>query len=323
MFAPELPEKFIWFWNWAYSGMCALLGLTVFAIPIKLIADRYVSFDRWRMLWLIALPIAAWTISAAGVYNGYKIPEIKETVIEYENLPENLDGYKIVHLSDLHASSAARRWRTEKVVELANGVKPDLICVTGDLSDGYSVKRKRDLEPIKNLEAKDGVYFVTGNHEYYFDALNWRMIFAGWGLRILENRCVFPRSDLAIGGVNDLACERVRDLKPDPANLFSVATNGEFRILLQHQPSPKYARIHGDDYGYDSDLQFSGHTHGGIMPGLEFLVKKANNGYVRGLYRKDNGSAVYVSPGVGQWAGFPVRLFNESEISVIVLRKKR
>ena len=77
------------------------------------------------------------------------MPKIKEVTIKSERVPKSLDGYKIVHLSDIHASSALRRWRTEKIVELANGVKVDLICVTGDMSDGYSDKRRRDLEPIK------------------------------------------------------------------------------------------------------------------------------------------------------------------------------
>jgi predicted MPP superfamily phosphohydrolase len=140
---------------------------------------------------------------------------------------------------------------------------------------------------------------------------------------MLDNRCVFPRADLAIGGVNDPECERVHDLKPDPAGVFKVATNGEFRILLQHRPAPDYARIHGDGYEYGADLQLSGHTHGGVMPGLDYLVSRANKGLVKGLYRKDDGSAVYVSPGAGQWAGFPVRLFNDSEITVITLRRKR
>ena len=322
-FAPELPEKVIWFWNWAYSGMCVLLAFTLLALPVRFFVSRRYPFDRWRMGWVVALPVLAWTVAAIGVYNGYKTPDVKEVSIEYENLPEGLDGYRIVHISDIHASSASRRWRTEKIVELANAAKPDLICVTGDLSDGYSAKRQKDLEPIRKLKAEDGVYFSTGNHEYYFDSLNWRMTFAKWGLRILDNRCVFPRADLVIGGVNDLECERVRDLKPDSARVFEVATNGEFRILLQHRPAPDYAKIHGDGYKYGADLQLSGHTHGGVMPGLNWLVSRANKGFVKGLYRKEDGSALYVSPGSGQWAGFPVRLFNDSEITVITLRRKR
>lgn len=322
-FAPELPEKVIWIWNWAYSGMCILLAISLTALLFRFILSRYVPFERWRNVWIVGLPVLAWTVAAVGVYNGYRVPELKEVEIEYENLPDGLDGYRIVHISDIHASSASRRWRTEKIVELVNSVNPDLICVTGDLSDGYSIKRRMDLEPIRNLEARDGVYFSTGNHEYYFDSPNWRMTFSTWGLRFLDNRSVFPRADLVIGGVNDPECERVRDFKPDPANVFAAAANGEFRILLQHRPAPDYSRIHGDDYEYGADLQLSGHTHGGVMPGINWLVSAANSGMVKGLYRKDDGSAVYVSPGAGQWAGFPVRLFNDSEITVITLRKKR
>lgn len=322
MFAPELPDKAIWFWNWAYSGMCALLVLSLLMLPVRFFLARRIWSERWRTVWFAGLPILAWTMSAIGVYNGYKVPELKEIAVEYENLPDGLDGYKIVHITDIHASSAQRRWRTQAIVDLANSVKPDLICVTGDLSDGYSFKRKRDLEPIEKLEAVDGVYFTTGNHEYYFDAINWKMIFSKWGLRFLENRCVFPRPDLAVGGVNDVACERVRDLSPDPGGVFAMATNGEFRVLLQHRPAPEYDKIYSKSYSYCADLQLSGHTHGGIMPGLRYAVKRSNGGLVKGLYRKHDGSAVYVSPGAGQWAGFPVRFFNDGEITVIRLVKR-
>lgn len=322
-FAPELPEKVIWVWNWAYSWMCVLLAFTLLALPIRYIISLRFPFECWRIVWLIALPFLAALVAAVGVYNGCKAPKIKEVTIKSERVPKSLDGYKIVHLSDIHASSALRRWRTEKIVELANGAKADLICVTGDMSDGYSDKRRRDLEPIKNLTAKDGVYFVTGNHEYYFDSLNWRILFARWGLRILDNRSVFPREGLVIGGVNDIQCERVNDFKPDPAGVFNVATNGEFRILLQHRPKVDYSKIHNREYEYSADLQLSGHTHGGVMPGISYLVSKANGGFVKGLYKKEDGAFLYVSPGAGQWAGFPVRLFNDSEITIITLRTKK
>lgn len=321
-FAPELPDKVIWFWNWAYSGMCALLALAILAWPVRLAVSRRVPFERWRTVWLVALPVLAWTVSAVGVYNGFKPPELKEVTVEFADLPDSLDGYRIVHITDIHASSASRRWRTEEIVRIANAAKGDMICVTGDLSDGYSRRRKKDLEPIKDLEAPDGVYFVTGNHEYFFDAPNWRGEFARWNLRFLANSCAFPRPSLAVAGVSDPACSRMYEPMPDPARVFDGATNGEFRVLLQHRPRPDYSKIYGEGYSYSSDLQLSGHTHGGVMPGLSFIVKRANDGLVKGLYRNGDGSVVYVSPGAGQWAGFPVRLFNDGEVTVITLRKK-
>jgi predicted MPP superfamily phosphohydrolase len=98
---------------------------------------------------------------------------------------------------------------------------------------------------------------------------------------------------------------------------FSMATNGEFRILLQHRPY-----INHGNAKEKFDLQLSGHTHGGIAPLLSSLVKWNNNNMVRGVYNHPNGGKIYVSPGTGQWAGFPIRFFNDSEITLITLRKK-
>ena len=70
-------------------------------------------------------------------------------------------------------------------------------------------------------------------------------------------------------------------------------------------------------------LQLSGHTHGGAFPVIHWLVARANEGHVRGLYAFAPGRYLYNSPGTGQWAGFPIRLFNPAEITEITLRRRR
>ena len=95
------------------------------------------------------------------------------------------------------------------------------------------------------------------------------------------------------------------------------APPGAFRILLYHRPLPE--KIGAAAAGVR--LQLSGHTHGGAMPGVSQLVARANEGHVRGLYEFAPGRFLHVSPGTGQWAGFPLRLFNPAEITEIVLRK--
>ena len=123
---------------------------------------------------------------------------------------------------------------------------------------------------------------------------------------------------LALGGVNDYGeAERKRDVLANVGRAFASATNGEFRILLEHRPT--HARTHLAANGID--LQLSGHTHGGIGPVVSSLVARLNGGFVRGLYRI-GGGVLYVSPGTGQWAGFPMRFFNPSEITLIVLRRR-
>ena len=312
-FNPDLPVAVIWVWDWLYSGAMILSALALLTV-----------FFRFRAkLWL--LPILAWGLAARGLYNGFSVPDVREVELAYSDLPPTLDGYRIVQLSDLHCSSAAQRWRTQAVVEKVNALKPDLICLTGDLADGKVNRIAQHLEPIKELRAKDGVFACTGNHEYYHDYFEWMSRFYAQATNIcfLANECAFPQEGLALAGIPDeVSFERFGIVGDrEWGQSFDAATNGEFRVLLQHRPEGVLQNVRECDIR----LQLSGHTHGGIAPLLRTLVKMHNGGYVRGLYpapgRVKGDRYLYVSPGCGQWGGFPMRFFNPSEITVFTLRK--
>ncbi len=303
-FAPDLPEKLIWAMGFAYSGFMILLPLSVLARVAGL---------RGRAL--APLAAIAWAVSAVGSYNGIRPPAVRERSLTFDGLPAALDGYRIVQVSDLHASAAARRWRTEKVVATVNALDADLVCLTGDYADGQCAVQACNVEPLRNLRAKDGVYAVCGNHEYYHGHVEWMRQYGAWGIRFLENACVFPRPELALGGVGDCVAGKYGGTMPDVQKAFQAATNGEFRVLMKHRPC-EAGKLDGV-----FNLQLSGHTHGGVMPLMDRLVARHNGGLVRGVYAPDAGRRmVYVSPGSGQWAGFPIRLFNPSEITVVTLR---
>ena len=320
-FNPDLPMAAIWVWNWMYSGAMILLVLSI----LHLLVPR--RFRLQGKVKLILLPVLAWTLSARGVWNGVKIPDVKEIEVDCPALPAALDGYRILQLADIHVSASAPRWRTEALVAKANAAGADLIVCTGDIVDGDPAQRRADVEPLKDLKARDGVWFCTGNHEFYNDWDAWRVLYDEWGIRFLHNECVFPHEGLALGGVDDYQVRSALSggyAWPDAKQAFSAATNGEYRVLLQHRPEGVGANVfHGVRF------QLSGHTHGGVMPLLNFLVSWHNDGFVRGLYRiSDDGAAsgpagrLYVSPGCGQWASFPIRFFDDPEISVLVLRRK-
>ena len=312
-FTPDLPAAIIWTWDWLYSGAMILSALGLLTV-----------FFRFRAkVWL--LPIAAWGLASWGLYNGFSVPAVHEVELAYADLPASLDGYRIVQLSDLHCSSAARRWRTEAVVEKTNALKPDLICLTGDLADGKASRIARHLEPIKELRAKDGVYACTGNHEYYYDYFGWMSQFyaKATNIRFLTNECAFPHEGLALAGTPDEIGYRFGGIagERDWSRSFDAATNGEFRVLMAHRP--EFVNMYVREC--DVRLQLSGHTHGGIAPILNWMVGMSNGGYVRGLYPAPGRSGeryLYVSPGCGQWAGFPMRFFNDSEITLIILRRR-
>ena len=304
-FAPELPERTIWLLDWIYSGFIILflLGAVTF-------------FFRFRFKALV-LPVIAWTAALIGVYEGVRPPAVEEVEVASAKIPAELDGYKIVQLSDLHVSSAARGWRTEKVVETANAQNADLMVVTGDIVDGGPDRLRADVEPLKNLSAKDGVYYIAGNHEFYYMWMEWRPWYDLWGMRFLRNEAVRIRPGLVLGGLDDPSVKIYEPLSiPSARNLFGPESEHEFRVLLQHRPKTNGTNNLELDF---CDLQLSGHTHGGVAPGFDRLIARFNGGYVRGKYEIANGT-LYVSPGAGQWAGLPVRFFNPPVVSVIVLR---
>lgn len=302
---PDFPEPLIWLWGWAYSGALLLAFLSCF---------WWVKAGRRYLL-----PLVAWGLSAWGMWSGLKVPEIRNVDIVAPSLPAELDGYRIVQISDLHCSTAARAWRTQAVVDQVNALKPDLICLTGDYVDGRVLVCGDDLSPLDGLKARDGVYAITGNHEYSRTPGGWRTWYRKHQWRFLSNECVFPRAGLALGGVEDETTARGPGGRhADVCATFAAATNGEFRVLLEHRPGnarQNFEQAH-------VDLQLSGHTHGGLAPLLTVLVRAANDGFVRGLYSVGS-SWLYVSSGAGQWSGFPVRLFVPSEITVLNLRKSK
>jgi len=296
-FSPVLPAVVIWGWDFLYSGAMILFALSVL-----------LCFRFRGKCWI--LPLVAWGLSAWGLYEGLRVPDVREVELRFANLPVSLDGYRIVQLADLHCSCSARRWRTQAVVDVANSLHPDLICLTGDNADGPVGIVGPFLEPLKELRAKDGVYACLGNHEYYHDQVAWMTNFYAQATNVcwLTSREVRPRAGLALGGMSPLS---------GWGRIFSSATNGEFRVLLRHHPG----RAREDVSALKFDLQLSGHTHGGIAPVFRRIIAGFNGGFVCGVYRLGK-AVLYVSPGCGQWAGFPMRIANPSEISLIVLRRE-
>ena len=305
---PELPDSIIFVLETGYFGSLALAGLSL------------VWWTRRGRVWL--LPTLAFGSALWGMVGGLALPSVREVELAFPNLPERLDGYRILQISDIHASPAARRWRTQAIVGRANAQRADLVCLTGDLADGRAEYAARFIEPSRGLKARDGVWAVTGNHEYLNQSAAWRDLYAAWGIRFLVNTCVFPQAGLALGGVNDRSARwrgtSVYGALPDVAEAFAAATNGEFRVLLEHDPLTAERNLREGGV----DLQLSGHTHGFFFPGLARIMASHYGGYVRGLYRRGD-AAVYVNPACGQWRGFPLRYFNPQELTLITLRRSR
>lgn len=328
-FKPELPETFIHVTGWAYSSFMLFVGLVCTAAIVKGLAWFFLNPRRREAIratqgirrrqfvaGLAAAGTAGW-----GVWEGIRVPRIKRMEIEVEDLPRAFDGFRIVHLSDLHCSAAARREHMKGIVAQANTLNADIVCITGDFVDGSVEARREDLEPLKDLKSRLGVFGCAGNHEYYSGYRTWRPVFEELGISMLDNdHHVFVRGEacLVLGGIPDeTACSPQYagdSVTPDVVRTFEGAPEG-CRILMKHRP------IHLSEHErHGVRLQLSGHTHGGACRGMDLLVAKmGNEDHLRGLYREER-IALYVNPGTGQWAGFPLRLGVPAEVSELILR---
>jgi uncharacterized protein len=268
-----------------------------------------------RVLALAAI-LATVTLSVLATRVALKEVFIHRVRVEISRLPSALDGTTIAQISDVHLGpTLGERWLRDLVARV-NALRPDIIAVTGDLVDG-SVERLRDaVAPVGELRARRGVYFVTGNHEYYWDADAWIAELRRLGVRVLRNERVTIGEDhaaLDLAGIDD---ESARGLARAHGADLGRALKGRdpmrALVLLAHQPR-------GADAAAPQGvaLQLSGHTHGGQFWPWKHLVRLQQR-YLRGLYSLPGGTQLYVSDGTGFW-GPPMRLGTRCEVALITL----
>ncbi|MEU9264131.1 metallophosphoesterase [Streptomyces sp. NPDC048251] len=244
-----------------------------------------------------------------GTYGVLRGPRVKRVTVPLAKLPRGAHGYRIAVVSDIHLGPVLGRGFAQRVVDTINATQPDLIAVVGDLVDGSVKDLGPAAAPLARLKARQGSFFVTGNHEYFSGAEQWVEEVRRLGLNPLENaRTELPWFDLA--GVNDIAGES-EGQGPDFTGALGDRDTTRACVLLAHQP----VQIH-DAVTHGVDLQLSGHTHGGqLWPGN--LLAAAANPTVAGLERYGD-TQLYVSRGAGAW-GPPTRVGAPSDITVVEL----
>ncbi len=267
--------------------------------------------------WIKAgLCLLALLLGSYGTWQAVKVPSVRDVDLRIQDLPPALEGFTIAQLSDLHVGPILKKGWLEEVVNKTNALDPDVIAITGDYVDGRVDEIGEELAPLADLKAKYGVFGVTGNHEYYWNAQEWTEALKNLNIRMLNNEhhaLDIDGSGFVIAGIPDLAAERFGLPGPDLSAAFRDAPEG-VRLLLSHQP--KIFR----EAMKETDIQISGHTHGGIMFFLQPLVARFNAGYVAGPYAEDN-KILYVNPGTGLWNGFSCRVGVPAEITRFILHK--
>jgi predicted MPP superfamily phosphohydrolase len=251
-------------------------------------------------------------LTGYGMFQALRRPAIVEVNVPIKNLPKDLNGFTIVQITDIHASNTIKRPFIQTVVDMVNELKPDIVALTGDLVDGSVGQLGGDVAPLADLKSPHGLYFITGNHEYYSGVQSWLDETARLGFTNLMNEHrVIERGAgrLLLAGVTDFEGGGfAKDHVSDPHKAIAGAPPCHAKILLAHQPKSIFEAAKA---GYDYVI--SGHTHGGQYFPYHFLVSLAQP-YTSGLHQYDN-TRIYVSRGTGYW-GPQLRIAARSEITV-------
>ena len=319
VFAPEFPRPVVIAFNMAFGAIFFLVVMQI-ALDLAALASMVLPGRGWVITdgWRYAAMLAATLLAGFAVRQAVRVPPLKTIEVAIKGLPPGCDGTTLLHLTDLHISRLFPASWARAVVERSNALGADLIVVTGDFIDGSLAMRRADVEPLRGLRAHDGIWAVPGNHEYFFDYDTWMAHLAGMGIHILANaHAVIERGGdaLVLVGVTDRSAPATGHSGPDLDAALAGAPTGAPIVLLDHQPRNASAAA-----ARGVALQLSGHTHGGMIRGLDRLVARGNGGFVSGIYTV-GGMMLYVSNGTALWPGFALRLGRPSELTRFILRR--
>lgn len=282
--------------------------------------ETLVSRRRFLARATYAYAGAGLALMGHGIWNGRRLPLVTNRVLFFPDLPAPFDGFRILHVSDVHAGIYMERDKMVEVVALANSLRPDLVLQTGDMIDISPRYIPDYVRAFRDLQAPHGVVTCLGNHDRYTGE---KRVIAG----VRDAGQVFVRGDahvverggaaIAVLGIDDpdnwtlddpqtIAVDRV--LRSSPP--------GAFPILLAHRPGAfDTARVRG------VPLTLAGHIHGGQIaaPFLGWSAGRLITKYVAGHFQSGV-SQLYVSRGVGV-VGVPIRVFVPPEIAILELRR--
>ncbi len=222
---------------------------------------------------------------------------------------------RLVQISDVHLGITLGIPFLEKLVKRMNALEPDLVLITGDFFDPEFSHDLAASETLKKIISREGVFAVSGNHEFYAGLPRFTAMMDQGGVHVLNNETKITKSGLQVSGIHDRTAKRfphfgvVSDLDKAIASIDSNAPS----ILLAHQPKNFESAI-----AKKVDVIFSGHTHGGQIFPFRFLVSMVFK-YLSGLYPLGEHTQLIVNSGTGFW-GPPLRVATESQIVVVDLK---
>jgi predicted MPP superfamily phosphohydrolase len=271
-------------------------------------ASFYVDYEKTKWVTLLITIVVVSILVIAGFINA-RTTRIQTLDIHISKVVQGEKTLKIVMASDIHMGTLIAKRKTDKLVNMINSLKPDIILFAGDVVD-------EDLTPvIKNnlgenllkLQAKLGVYAIPGNHEYIGGAEPAIKYLEEHGITVLRDTALFIDNRFWLAGRDDRDKPRFSGKQRKELGTVLSTVDRTFPvILLDHQP------FNLDQVASQGvDLQMSGHTHHGQLWPLNYVTSAIYE--VSSGYKLKGDTHIYVSNGFGTW-GPPVRLGNRPEI---------
>jgi uncharacterized protein len=316
---PRWRRRFVeepYFVHWLAVVFSPLLWLPVGVglLPLRLGVFEWVPAS-WLVAYLVFLPFTAW-----GVIWRRRRAQVRRFEVSLSGLAPSFDGYRIVHLSDLHVGSMTPRELVMAWVDQANRLAPDLVVITGDYVTSGTAFHRDIAAALAPLRARDGVLAIMGNHDYYGDGQPLMDLLEAAGIRLLRNaatRVVRDGHALTIVGLDDVYTQRF------DAKMAFAHAGPRPRVVLAHDPG-RFAEL--CDHG--ADLVLGGHSHWGQV-GVPFLAHRINALSLihpelvgTSAWTEFDGTHHYVHPGLGT-TGVPLRFGVAPQVALHVLRAAR
>jgi len=238
---------------------------------------------------------------------------IEKVTIRLKRLPKNLDGFRLVHLSDIHHSPFTNLEHITRAVETANELNPDMFVLTGDYVSHETEYIAPMAKVLGRLKSEFGTFACLGNHDHWTDAEQVTNCLRDANIKVLNNegfRFQARNASFWLAGVDDYMVGQT-----DVRSALRGSFPDEMKLLLAHNPKILYRAARAD-----VDLMFSGHTHGGQVKirDDEKRILPRRRKFASGLYRRKE-TQVYITRGIGTVV-LPVRYGCPPEISLIELR---
>lgn len=311
----------------ALFALCSWLGLIV----CRMRKSRH----NWGNAIGLVLALLSVYVIVYGSTLGVMNLKVRHVEVAFADLPPAFDGYRIVHISDIHAGSLTgfRDRLLDRAVDSINAQQADMVVFTGDIQNILPQELDHIQPRLSSISAADGVFAVLGNHDYanYIvtdedtrrlneQQTQSRIRSMGWQLLMNDSRVVKRQSDsIVVAGTEDNCPSRYRKNPLNRSNIGQAvkgAGEGSFLVMLQHAPRLWTDSILGKTH---AQLTLSGHTHGGQIRLFGWAPARVVEKHVAGLYNEGN-RALYVSAGLSGLV--PFRFGVPPEIAVITLRRK-